>query len=473
MNATLVYNRIVETIVQQIVSGVLHAGDRLPSLREICKQYGVSMNTATRAFYELEKQGFIESKPRSGYFVAVSPVHRRSIPSVNKLVQTHVRLTQEEVVNAMVSNFDQAKVALSSAMLDAALVPVKRINKALLMATQTLDDSGVGYRRTGGGRLKTQIAKRTVSWGGHLTADDLVTTAGSVDAIAFCLMALTTRGDTIAVESPVYFGILRLAHSLGLQVIEIPTHPITGADPDAIKKLLERKAIKLCILVTNFSNPLGSCMPDEHKKEVASLMTRYNVPLIEDDLYGDLYYGNQRPKTCKTYDESGHVLWCGSFSKTLVSGYRVGWLAPGKYKQQVERIKLYHTLQCSTITHEAVGLFLEMGRYEHHLRTVRPILQGNYFQFLRCINAYFPEQAKVTRPLGGMNLWVEFERGFNTLELYNRAIQKGISITPGRSYTLRNQYNNCLKLSYGMLWRPEVEKALKVLGKLARDLSCG
>ncbi|HEV7232458.1 MAG TPA: PLP-dependent aminotransferase family protein, partial [Bacteroidia bacterium] len=244
---------------------------------------------------------------------------------------------------------------------------------------------------------------------------------------------------------------------------------ITGVEIDALKKALEKKKIKLCLLVSNFSNPLGSCMPDEHKKEVVRLMEKHNVPLIEDDLYGDVYFGNHRPKSCKTYDESGIVLWCGSVSKTLAPGYRVGWVAPGKFKEQVIRTKLYHSISSNTLMQETIGNFLETGRYEHHLRKLRHTLHTNSLQYLRSIAEYFPEGTKVSRPQGGFLLWIELPGKTDAVRMFEKALQSQISIAPGRMFTLQKQYNNCLRLSYGLVWNERVENALKLIGRLAKN----
>ena len=208
-------------------------------------------------------------------------------------------------------------------------------------------------------------------------------------------------------------------------------------------------------------------MPDEHKKEVVRLVQKYNVPLIEDDLYGDLYYGDKRPGTCKSYDESGKVLWCGSFSKTLAAGYRVGWVAPGKYLDKIKRIKHYYSISPNALAHETIANFLENGRYDNHLRRLRQTLHRNTLQFHRFIGEYFPADTRVSRPQGGFHLWVEMHKRIDTLELYNEVVLHKISFTPGRMYTLHNQYNNCLRLSTGLILDNKVEAALKLVGKLA------
>jgi len=465
----LLYIQLADNIEYQIKNNVLKIGDKLPSLRAIASEKGMSISTIQQAYFELESRGLIESRPQSGYYVSYIHKSLQSLPSVSQPIMAKKGDKVVDIMSAVIQNFEKAEVYLSSASLAPEHVPIAKLNKSIIAATRSLKDSGVAYSMVGSVKLKTQIAKRSISWGGKLKPSDIITTGGSIDSISFCLLALTKRGDTIVVESPVYFGILRLAQSLGLYVIELPTHPATGIEVDSLKNVIEKKKVKLCILISNFSNPMGCCMPDENKKEVVKLMEKHNIPLIEDDLYADLYFGKHRPTSCKTYDESGIVLWCGSFSKTLVSGYRVGWVAPGKFKDQVEKTKLFHSMYSSTITHEAIGHFLEVGRYEDHLRKTRQILHRNSLQFLRCISEYFPDKTKVTRPEGSMNLWVELGKQKDAIEIYNKAIFNKISITPGRMYTLQNQYNNCFKLSYGMYWNEKMENALMLLGKLVRN----
>jgi DNA-binding transcriptional MocR family regulator len=345
------------------------------------------------------------------------------------------------------------------------LLPLAKLNKEIMRATRELSDSGTGYEQLQGNeKLRRMIAVRSIPWGGSLRENDLVTTAGGMNALSFCMMALGKPGDTIAMESPCYPGTLQLAGSLGLKVLELPTHPATGIEMEALKKVIPK--INLCLLVPNFNTPLGSCMPDEHKKEAVRLLARHGIPLIEDDIYGDLYFGGQRPKCCKSFDEAGTVLWCSSISKTLAPGYRVGWVAPGRYKEQIMKLKLVHAISSPAITQEAVANFLKSGRYEGHLRKLRQTLQSNCQHYMHAIAEYFPEGTKTSRPQGGLSLWVEFNIKVNTAELFDRAIKQRISIAPGRMFTLQNQFENCMRLSIGLPWSEEVQNKLKVLGRL-------
>ena len=469
----LLYLRIAGNLEQQIQKEVLRVGDKLPSLRTICREYGVSQSTALQAYYHLERKALIQSRPQSGYFVRQSLRRQPAIPQTSNPADVPANDAVEDLIGKVYYNMgNKTNTFLSMGVPSNELLPIAKLNKGLLQAMRTMNGSGTGYEQVQGNeKLRRQIARWSLAMESNLSYDDIITTAGCMNALSYCLMALTNRGDTIAVESPVYFGILQLAKSLGLNILELPTHPQTGIELEALKKAFASGKVTLCLIISNFSNPLGSCMPDSHKKEVVRLLEYYNIPLIEDDLYGDVYFGTHRPKCCKTYDESGLVLWCGSVSKTLAPGYRVGWVAPGKFKEKVLRLKLYHSVSSTTITQEVIANFLEAGRYENYLRKLRQTLYTNYLQYARAICDYFPEGTKASRPQGGFVLWIELAQQSDTIKLYEKALQQGISIAPGRMFTLQQQFNHCMRISYGLPWNEKLNDALKTLGRLAHEIS--
>lgn len=326
---------------------------------------------------------------------------------------------------------------------------------------------GTGYeQRQGNEKLRRMIAARSIHWGGNLQADDLVTTAGGMNALSFCLMAVSKPGDTLALESPCYPGILQLATSMGLHVLELPTHPVTGIAIAVLEKVVHQ--INVCLLVPNYNTPLGSCMPEENKKAVVKLLSKHKIPLIEDDIYGDLYFGTQRPACCKAYDKNGTVLWCSSLSKTLAPGFRVGWVAPGRYKEQLLRLKLIHALSSTSLTQEAAAGFLQSGRYDTHLRKLRQTLHSNYEHYIQTIAGSFPAGTRTSQPQGGLALWVEMDKSIDTAELFEQAVKHKIGIAPGRMFTLQRQFENCMRLSIGLPWNKTVEQKLKMPGRLAR-----
>lgn len=467
----LLYLRIARNIEMQIQNEVLKVGDKLPSIRMICREHGVSMNTAQFAYYELERKALIESRPQSGYYVSRSIQRRLAIPTVSKPASRAPAKQISDVFTSVYNNAsDKSLTLFSMGIPSEELLPIAKLRKSVAEASRELPAAGTMYESIqGNDKLRRQVARWSFSWNGNLTDDDIVITSGCMNALAYCMMSLAKAGDTIAVESPCFFGILQLAQSLGLKVLELPTHPKTGVELDALKKAVINNKIKLCLLVSNFSNPLGSCMPEENKKEVVKMLEYYNIPLIEDDLYGDLYFGESRPGCCKSYDENGSVLWCSSVSKTLAPGYRVGWVAPGKYKEKLLQLKLFNTLSSPTIGGEVIASFLEKGRYESHLRKLRQALHTTYLQYVRVIGDYFPEEVKMSRPQGGLSLWLELPKQVNTLDLYNTALRHKISIAPGMMFTLHNQFNNCMRLSYGLAWNEKSENSLRLLGKLVKS----
>lgn len=298
-----------------------------------------------------------------------------------------------------------------------------------------------------------------------MSPDDIVTTCGTMEALNLCLRAVAKPGDTIAIESPTFYGILQA--SLGMRALEIPTHPRDGIDLDALEQAIKKNKVKACLLIPNFNNPLGCCMPDNNKKQLVEMLGRREIPLIEDDIYGDIYFGAARPKTAKAFDKEGLVLLCSSFSKTIAPGYRVGWTAPGRFKAQVEHLKSMNTIATATLPQMAVARFLESGGYDRHLRKLRKALATQVQRVTLAVRQYFPEGTRITRPTGGFVLWVELPKSVDSLELYRKALEKKISIAPGPIFSAKQKYQNFIRLSCGQAWSDSLEQALKTLGRLA------
>ncbi len=467
MNRDFIYCRLSGVIADQIKRGVLKEGDKLPSVRMLCQQYNIGMNTAKRVFTELEAQSLIISRPQSGYFVARKSFRSLPLPEISKPSTVAAIRQPDDLSGRVYASMGREDLTLFSiAAPSGELLPLAQLKKEMVQATRILRDGGTGYESPQGNlHLRQMVAARSMIWGGNLHEDDLVTTSGGMEALAFSMMVLGKPGDTIAVESPCYPGILHAALSMGFRVLELPTHPVTGIEIDALKKLLPK--INICLLIPNFNTPLGSCMPDENKKEVVRLLAEHNIPLIEDDVYGEIYFGHQRPICCKSFDTEGNVIWCSSVSKNLAPGYRVGWIAPGKYKEKILKLKLAHTISSTSIMHEAVAGFLRSGKYEAHLRNYRRTLQNNCLQYEQAIAEYFPPGTKTTKPQGGLTLWVEMNKDIDTTELYELAMRQRISIAPGRMFTLQNQFSNCMRLCIGLPWNEQLKMTLKTLGKLA------
>jgi DNA-binding transcriptional MocR family regulator len=255
-----------------------------------------------------------------------------------------------------------------------------------------------------------------------------------------------------------------------MQAIEIPVHPSEGVDLAALASALQRHPVKACWFMTTFQNPMGASMAKAKKRELVQLLARHEVPLIEDDVYHELYFGQQPPLPAKAFDRDGWVMHCGSFSKTLAPGYRIGWVAPGRFGHRIERLKLMTTLSASVPAQAAIADYLRTGAYDKHLRKLRHALEGQLAQMNSALARYFPDAIRVSRPDGGYFLWVEFPEGFDTLELHCQAAANGISIAPGPMFSPSRQYRHCIRLNYGSPWTTAHEAGMAQLGELAGAL---
>lgn len=466
------YLQVADGLEKLIGEEILKIGDKLPSVRMLSEEYGISMGTAFQAYYHLEGKGLIEARPKSGYYVrfnfrrlpglprTANPEHVASEVSVAEMIAAvYINISSDDLVN------------FSLASPPTALLPAAKLNKSLVHAMRASKHNCIQYEHIQGSpELRRQLAKLAFNWGGKYTEEDVLVTAGCMEALVMCLKAVTKPGDTVAIENPTFFGIFQVIEILGLKALEIPADPVTGIDLDQLENAIGRFEIKACIFVPNFNNPVGSCMPDDRKKSLVELLFRNQIPLIEDDIYGELYFGRHRPRTCKSFDKEGWVLYCSSLSKSLVPGYRIGWALPGRFTEEVTKIKLMHTVTGTTITQQAIAHYLSIGRYEYHLKKLRKSLHTQCLRYLQGIMQYFPENTKVSRPQGGFVLWIELDKKLDAYQLYKEALKHQVSVAPGQLFSARKQFGNCLRISYARPWDEEVEEGLKTLGRLIRKM---
>lgn len=468
------YMQVAMGLEKMIADDVLKIGDKLPSVRLLSEEYGISMGTAFQAYYHLEGKGLIESRPKSGYYVRFN---QRRFPELPRIIQPDT-LSHDVSVKEMISSIysdiaaDKEKVInFAMAVPDVSLLPSAKLNKSVVHALRNNKNHCISYEHTQGNiDLRKQIAKLAFNWGGKIKPDEVIVTNGCLEAITMCLKAVTQPGDTVAVESPNYFGIFQAIESMGLKVVEVSSCFITGLDLDCLQEVIKKFPIKACVVIPNFNNPLGGCMPDENKKQLVDIITKHNIPLIEDDIYGELYFGKNRPRTCKYYDTKGMVMHCSSLTKSLAPGYRIGWTMPGKFIDQVRQIKRINNISSPTLTQAAMAHFLQNGRYEYHLKGLRKALYTQCLRYMQAIVQYFPEDTKVSRPHGGFVLWIQLNKKINGFKLRNEAIKHDISITPGKIFSASCNYSNCIRISFGKPWDDDADYGLMMLGKLIHKM---
>jgi DNA-binding transcriptional MocR family regulator len=466
------YEQLVRETAELIEQGTLRPGDRIPSVRHVSRQRSVSIATVLQAYRVLENRRLIEARPQSGYFVKAKAWTPPAEPEISRPARRATPVNISEMTMRVIqATRDPRLVPLGTALPSPELLPSDALNRALAAAGRRERRSFNQYEMPpGNAALRTQIARRSFDCGLALAPEQIVTTCGCMEALSLSLRAVARPGDTIAIESPTYFGILQCIESLGLKALEIPTHPRDGVSLDALAMALDSQPIKACLFVLNFSNPLGSCMPDDNKRRLVQMLAERGIPLIEDDIYGDLSFSATRPRTAKSFDREGLVLLCDSFSKTLAPGYRVGWVAPGRFQAQIEHLKFVSTVATATLPQIAIADFLANGGYDHHLRKLRRLYAEKVQNFSQAISEHFPEGTRLTRPLGGYVLWVELPPAVNSLELLDRALAAGISIAPGPMFSAKSKFLNFIRINCGNPWNQTTQRALEQLGRMVRSL---
>ena len=461
------YEQVAGQIARLIREGTLRPGDRVPSVRQLSRRESVSISTVLEAYRRLEGDGWIEARPQSGYFVCARVTEQPAEPGASAPVIDPTQVSTGELsMRVLRDTQDPDLVQLAATVPDPGLLPVERLNRLLGNLARDLGAEGVSYDVPPGCReLRVQVARRMVEAGCELKPEEIVTTFGCQEAIVLCLRAVCRPGDTVAIESPIYYGILQAIESLGLRALELPTHPRHGISLEALRYALEQHPVHAC-LISNINNPLGSCMPDDARGELVRLLASREIPLIEDDIYGDLAFESPRPRVAKAYDRDGWVLLCSSFSKTLAPGYRVGWVAPGRYFSAVEHLKFFNSLSTATLPQRAIAEFLKSEGYERYLRKVRRIYAQQVALMAQTVGRSFPPGTRVTRPAGGFILWVELPPHVDSFHLYQQALRAGITFAPGPIFSPKGGYRNYLRLN-AATWSPQVEKAVATLGVLA------
>jgi DNA-binding transcriptional MocR family regulator len=465
------YEQVSDKLEQLIRNGSLKTGDKLPSIRALSQEQGISLSTAYKAYSQLETKGLVEARTKSGYYIRYSPRALPSTPSAPGRTDDGKALSYEALMQQLQSTqADQSFIHFSRSAPSPQLLPMTKLRKTIIDMMRTDEQVGLGYDLIQGNKLlREQLALQAFHWGGSINASDIVTTHGCLEAITLCLLATTQPGDYVLLESPTYFGFLRICLHLGLNIIDVPGHPETGIDMVELEAKLNDYPVAACLLVTSFTNPLGSLMPDEQKKKLVMLLEARNVPLIEDDVYGDLYFGAQRPKTAKSFDLSGNVMLCSSFSKSLAPGYRVGWCIPGRHLSKVIQLKSIRSLSSTQITHQAIGHFLAHHRFDLHMRTMRKALHTQCLTYTEAITRYFPPDVRVSQPKGGFVLWVEMNTEVHSNVLLQTASEEKINFSPGPLFSLDQSYAHCMRISFGQPFSAEVDRALRILGKLVRQ----
>ena len=468
----MLYKKLAMEIAGLIQSGALSPGMRLPSVRQATKSYGVSPATVAHAYSLLEFQGLIETRPRAGHFVSGQARHALPEPSLVRTTELSLTPETDDLLFHVLSESNAPGIVpLAAAFPGPAMFPSHQLDRSLLSVARKIG-SGAAFTELSSGNegLRRQIGRRYVATGMAVPIDEVIVTGGALEALSICLQAVTRPGDVVAIGTPAFYGVLHALERLRLQAVEIPIHPTKGLDVSLLADALKRHPIRACWFMTCFQNPTGVTMSDAAKEALVTLLAGHDVPLIEDDVYAELYFGATPARPAKAFDRKGLVLHCSSFSKSLAPGYRVGWVAAGRYAPQIVRAKLMTNISTSTPGQLAIADYLKTRSYDRHLHQLRQKLAVQQDNMLQAIERFFPPGTQVARPKGGYFLWLELPMQVDSVRLFELSLKQGVSIAPGPVFSWCRGYRNCIRLNYGHPWTHEIERGVETVGLVTGSL---
>ncbi|PKO32209.1 MAG: PLP-dependent aminotransferase family protein [Betaproteobacteria bacterium HGW-Betaproteobacteria-7] len=468
MSELLRYEKLAAELEGMMADGALRHGERLPSVRRLSQERRLSVSTVVQALRQLESRGLVEARPQSGYFVR-RPGPARAEPSPRATPETAVPVdVTERLVRVLQAGCKPLVAPLAAALPAPQLLPVAALQRLYAGVARRYPKllEGGSHVNMNEPALVRQLVRRSLAWGGPLASDEIVITNSCTEALGLCLRAVTKPGDTVAVESPGYYLMLQLLETLGLRALEIPTDPRHGLSVEALELASRHGGIAACLLVPNASNPLGSVMPDKKKRQLAVLTAARGIALIEDDIYGDLHFGSQRPWPIKAFDTAGNVMLCSSFSKSLSPSLRIGFVAAGRYRPAIALQKTVSSGGTNPITQNVLAEYLASTAFERHLRGLRRIYEQQVAAMQASVSRHFPAATRISQPQGGYVLWVELPEHVDTSQIYERAIAENLAYVPGELFSASGMYRNCLRLNCGNPHTPEIDDAVRRLGRI-------
>lgn len=443
-----------------IENGTWKAHEKLPSLRQQVEQSGLSLITVMNAYQELEAQGLIYSKEKSGYFVVEqSSDHPTTLHVINETVEInsvvfkYLKSTQSEHIIPLGSAFPNSQLLYSA----------KLIQTLGQLARQRRSYEQTPSLPPGNYQLRKIIAQKYAMQGIPTDPSDIVITSGGLDALNLSLQALTQAGDYILLQQTIFYGAWQAAERLGLKVITIPEHPEHGIDLEAFEHAILKYPIKVCLMMLNGQNPIGFTVSDEIKLKLAKLLNQYQIYLIEDDVYEELYYDQKKPLSMKYFDQQNWVLHCSSFSKTLGAGFRIGWVYAGKFSEHIQHTQLMSTLSVNSFIQNALVEYLSHRHYEKHLKTLRSTLQRYKKQYFNYLKTHLPEQCHVNYYPSGYFLWIELPEQVDSNEIYQHMLEHSVSVAPSSLFNISNQQNHFIRMNCSFEMNEKIQNALNQL----------
>ncbi|RJF97477.1 PLP-dependent aminotransferase family protein [Noviherbaspirillum saxi] len=478
MDPQPLYRQLANHYLGAIKAGTLGQGERMPSVRSMMRLHDVSLSTALQTCRQLESEGWIEARPRSGYFVR-QPRRVAMMPPEEPNFGLPPDPAQYVGIHARVSDFiakgraSPIKVNLSGARAAPELYPAAQLKNAAIRALRRNPELLVRSCPPGGNaQFRAILARRALALGMVLSPDDITITHGCIEALNLALRAVTQPGDTVAVESPTFYGLLQILESLGLRALEIPAGTGSGISIEALELAMQTYGnIKAVVVVPHLQNPLGSIMTDVSKQRLVHLCEQHGVALIEDDTYSALVESEVPLNALKAWDRSGNVIYCASLHKILAPGMRLGWMVAGKWQARVAMLKYAQTRDNEEWSQIAAAEFIASTDFDRHLRRLRAALRPQRERMAEAIAAGFPLGTRMTMPQGGITLWIELPHKLSAKKVFDEALRHQILIAPGSMFSNSNRYDAFIRVSCGWRYSEEIDDAVRRLGHIVSGLA--
>jgi len=434
------YKKLAQLLIDQIHDGRLQQGQRLPSLRRLAQQHQVSLTTALNCYHRLEELGFASAQPQSGFYVA-SPLVQQQLPEQPQFVSSAQPAKFREPLQVLAGPLGVSQLAPE-------LLPTQALQKSLRKASRQLAQQLHRYPDSQGeSALRQALVEHFARYSFAFSAEQLVITNGCLDAVRTAVEVTTKPGQAVAVSSPCFNGLLQLLTQLGREVVEIPSTE-SGIDIAQLEHHMQRGSIAACLLSANHMNPTGLCLSAEQKQRLAQLAKQYQIAIIEDDIFLELSQRREPPLPIKHWDSHGYVLWCGSVSKTLSAGLRLGWCLPGRYLERYKQMRRWQNFGVSSPIQFAIADFIRSQNYHRHLQLLRPKLAQQICLYRQLLSERLPDSARISCPEGGLVLWLQLP-GLDSVLLAKLAQQLAIDLRLGVEFTSRTLYQDFLRLNCG------------------------
>lgn len=465
MRESSLYCQVFERLRDDIVRGRILPGERLPSVRVCSEQLGVSKNTILQAYARLEERGYVSAREKQGFYVNPATTDT----SVPFIAARQVKVDRLDVVDEVQWTLDALAdpdiVNLSAAIPDPKLIPTLPISRFMRNHAHRIDVYGdprgeLALRQA----LQRRYLERTAKW----SADDVVITAGALEAIHIALSSICRPGDLVLIENPTYYMYFKVLRSLGLRALAVSSSAENGINLDQVASALKNERVGAILVQPHFSNPLGSEMPEEAKEQLVALAYKYDVPLIQDDINGELAFDGRRRSSLMSYPKSDNVIYISSFSKSFSPGLRLGWIISPKHAVAFKQAKSRISVSQSVPGQLTMADFLTKGSPERWLKKMRKELAKRFLDYKHFIKTHFPEGTTMTCPNGGFVVWVQLPEAYDAQALSRLARTNGIVLTPGPIFSADQGFKNCLRFNYAFGLEGRYLEALQKIVELMK-----